>query len=338
MASLQELLSEEGFAKGKSLKTQKQVRFRDRNKRPEKESIALPIFICDDKICFDSSKHKALKRVLLNGYSGVSLNWRSSDSKSVGSRRDEPAIDEVSIRAVVSILSGYIGRYLKDESFRESIKQKCYSCLERRSNEDLDYGVFANMEMCIESIEELVTNPGTKSESMMKSLRNSIGLLTIVSNSTCGTPNSHLSACAQLYLSILYKLEKNYRISSSHLLQVFCDSPFVARTHLLPELWEHFFLPHLLHIKIWFSKEQEFLSNSVCFDKEKKMKDLSKVYDDKMDMGTTQFALYYMEWLKVGAQAPPVPSVPLPSRPGNGLSRRKSLDSFTSHSSDNKSL
>ncbi|KAE9461479.1 hypothetical protein C3L33_06592, partial [Rhododendron williamsianum] len=339
MASLQELLSEEGFAKGKFLKNQRRVRFRDRNKRPENEFITLPIYICHDKRSFDSSKNKALERILPNGHSVISSNRRSSsDSKSVGSRKDEPAIDEVAIRAIVSILSGYIRRYLKDETFRESIKRKCYSCLERRNNEDLDEGIFANMELGIESTEILVENPGSKSALMMKSLRNSIRLLSIVSSSTCGTPNSHFSACAQLYLSIVYKLEKNDKVSSSHLLQVFCDSPFIARTHLLPELWEHFFLPHLLHIKIWYNKEQEFLSNSEYFDKEKKMKDLSKAYNDQMDMGTTQFALYYMEWLKVGAQAPPIPSVPLPSRTSSGFSGRRSLDSFTSRSSVNKSL
>ncbi|KAF7152424.1 hypothetical protein RHSIM_Rhsim01G0135200 [Rhododendron simsii] len=67
------------------------------------------------------------------------------------------------------------------------------------------------------------------------------------------------------------------------------------------------------------------------------MKVSSKAYNDQMDIGTTQFALYYMEWLKVGAQNPHVPSVPLPSRTINGSSRR-SLDSFTSRSSVNKSF
>jgi len=36
-----------------------------------------------------------------------------------------------------------------------------------------------------------------------------------------------------------------------------------------------------------------------------------------MDSGTAQFAMYYKEWLKSGADAPPVLSVPLPSVPGN---------------------
>lgn len=266
---------------------------------------------------------------------------------SEGARRDGPAIDEVAIRAVISILSGYIGRYLKDETFRESVREKCYACLESRKK-DSDNGVFANMELGIESIEQLVLgSPGTHMELRMKSLRNSIRLLSIVASlnsetsrngSTCGIPNSHLSACAQLYLSIVYKLEKNDRISARHLLQVFCDAPFLARTDLLPDLWEHFFLPHLLHLKVWYANELEFLSNPNFGDKEKRAIALSKIYNDQMDMGTRQFAFYYKDWLKVGVKAPPIPSVPLPSRPSYGNSMRRSSDSFSSNLSINKNL
>ncbi|XP_059658092.1 putative E3 ubiquitin-protein ligase LIN-1 [Cornus florida] len=351
MFSLHDLLADEGFEFRKGQK--KQVRFRDRV-APQDESIALPIYICHDRNSFNLSKHKADKSVARSGSSvfsskrGDSSSRRSKSMSTAesGPSKNEPAIDEVAIRAVISILSGYVGRYLKDETFRETIKGKCNSCLERK-NKDSDNGIFANMELGIESIERLVGSPGTKKELNMKSMRNSIRLLSIVASlnskkskngSTCGTPNSHLSACAQLYLSIVYKIEKNDRISARHLLQVFCDSPSLARTHLLPELWEHFFLPHLLHLKIWYTKELEFLSNSDYGDKEKKMKALSKVYNDQIDMGTIKFALYYKEWLRVGGQSPTLPSLPLPSRPFNIPSRRRSLDSYTSHSSVNKSL
>ncbi|KAA8537128.1 hypothetical protein F0562_029646 [Nyssa sinensis] len=357
MASLHELLAQEGFERGKIIKSKEQVKLRQRA-APD-ESIALPIYICRDLKSFDFSKNKAEKTTLVrNGSSVLSSKRGGSDSgksnsismsmpEGVPSRKwNEPAIDEVAVRAVISILSGYVGRYLKDETFRQAIKEKCYLCLARK-NKDSDNGVFANIELGIESIEKLVESQGTKKEIKMKSLRNSIRLLSIVASlnsksskngSTGGAPNSYLSACAQLYLSIVYKIEKNDRISARHLLQVFCDSPFLARTHLLPDLWEHFFLPHLLHLKVWYSKEVDFLSNSDYGDKEKKMEALSRVYNDKMDRGTNQFALYYKEWLKVGGQAPPVPSVPLPSTLGYGPSRRRSSDSFTSHSSLNKSL
>lgn len=365
MASLHELLAEEGFENGKFTANQRKFRSRDRRQIPlpdhDQHNIALPIYICHDWKSFDSSssKHKPNKTILpRKGSSVFSSKRASSDSGRPNSisieegarRKDEqqPPIDEVAIRAVVSILSGYVGRYLKDETFRKSIKEKCYSCLTRSRNNDSDDGIFANFELGIESIENLVeTSPGTKKELRMKSMRNSIRLLSIVASlnsqssrnaSTCGIPNSHLSACAQLYLSIVYKLEKNDRICARHLLQVFCDSPFLARSHLLPDLWEHFFLPHLLHLKIWYSKEVEFVSNLENAQKGNKLRALSKVYNDQMDVGTTQFALYYKEWLKVGSQPPPVPSIPLPSGPSFGSSRRKSLDPFTSHSPSNKSL
>lgn len=127
--------------------------------------------------------------------------------------------------------------------------------------------------------------------------------------------------------------KKNDRIAARHLLQVFVDSPCIARTHLLPELWEHLFLPHLLHLKIWHTQELEVLSSSDYAEKEKHMKVLNKLYNDHVDIGTTKFALYYKQWLKVGAQAPAVPSVPLPSKVGYSTSRRRSMDSVTSNSS-----
>ncbi|CAL5410821.1 unnamed protein product [Camellia sinensis] len=396
-----ELLAKEGFERAKNTsQRQVRFRDRSVALPPDEPSnIALPIYICHDRKSYDKywkQKDPPKKSILRKGSSTSSVlsskrastcadSTRLSNSISMSIREEEgedrggsggggalsppivkrseeePAIDEVAIRAVVSILSGYIGRYLKDESFRQSIRQKCYySCLTRRrrrsDDDDKDYsdnGIFANMELGIESIEKLVetstTSPApAKQELRMKSLRNSIRLLSIVASlnnsktsmhgSTCGIPNSYLSACAQLYLSIVYKMEKNDRISARHLLQVFCDSPFLARTELLPELWEHFFLPHLLHLKIWYAKQVEFLTPNSEFDEQKKMEALTKVYNDQMDLGTAQFALYYKEWLKIGSQPPPVPSVPLPSSIYSTSMRRRSSDSFSSReSSINKS-
>ncbi|XP_039049325.1 putative E3 ubiquitin-protein ligase LIN [Hibiscus syriacus] len=348
-SSLQKLLKEEGFERGKK------IRLKNRSGANPDESIALPIYICHDRKSLESSKHKAKDTITRNETSVFSSRRVSNsdrpkpkplinDGGSGAPRRDEPAIDEVAIRAVISILGGYTGRYIKDESFRELIKEKYNSCLARRKTGS-DDEIFENLKLGIESIDDLVQNPCNKKELRVKSLRNSIELLSIVSSlnskksrngSTGGVPNSHLSACAQLYLSIVYKLEKNHRISSRHLLQVFVDSAFLARTHLLPDLWEHLFLPHLLHLKVWYHKELELLSNFDHDEKEKRMKALCKLYNDQMDMGTAKFAMYYKEWLKFGALAPAVPPVPLPPNPCSGSSRRRSSDSFVSRSSINK--
>ncbi|XP_022715436.1 putative E3 ubiquitin-protein ligase LIN-1 isoform X2 [Durio zibethinus] len=354
MASLQELLTDEGFERGKLLKNPKEISLRNRIAARPDESIALPIYICHDRKSLEKSKHKAEKTVFPNG-SSVFSSRRVSDSdrpksksliKDGPPRGDKPAIDEVAIKAVISILGGYTGRYIKDGRFREMIKEKCNSCLVRRKNGS-DNGIFVNMELAIESIDKLVEDRGNKKELRMKSLTHSVRLLSIVASlnskksrngSTCGVPNSHISACAQLYLSIVYKLEKNHRISARHLLQVFCDSAFLARTHLLPDLWEHFFLPHLLHLKVWYHKELELLSDLDYGEKEKRMKALNKLYNDQMDMGTAKFATYYIKWLNIGAKAPAVPTVPLPSSPSYGSSRRRLSDSYTSHSSIDKNL
>jgi hypothetical protein len=114
----------------------------------------------------------------------------------------------------------------------------------------------------------------------------------------------------------------------------------LARTYLLCDLWEHLFLPHLLHLKIWYTNEFEFLSNEIHGEKEKKIKVLNKVYNEKMDSGTYLFAMYYKQWLKVSSDAgePLLPIVPLPSRPSYRSSRRMSSDSTISNSSINPNL
>lgn len=351
MASLQQLLAEEGFERGHRQFTEgpKPMKLKDRTST-DHDSTALPIYICHDLKSSDFSKKRSDKAVSRQEYSIKSSEREGSNSKSSridGIGREEPAIDEVAVRAVISILGGYIGRYLKDEIFRESVREKFNSCLERRKRKEPDNGILANLELGVESIDKLVEGKGADREHRMKLLRNSIQLLSIVASlnskktrhsSTCGIPNSHLSAFAQLYLSIIYKLDKNDRISARHLLQVFCDSPYLSRTHLLPDLWEHFFLPHLLHLKVWYHKELELLSNLDYGEKDKRMKALGKAFNDRMDMGTTQFALYYKNWLKIGAQLPAVPSVPLPSRTSYGSLRRRSSDSYTSYSSQSKNL
>ncbi|XP_077219896.1 putative E3 ubiquitin-protein ligase LIN isoform X2 [Tasmannia lanceolata] len=348
MASLQELLAEEGFRCKNSREISK-----PKNRTKSEGSVALPIYVCHNRKSIDVRSEKALRR---NGSIGLSskrvdsMSGRTNSNSHVSEdwSRDEPVMDEVAIRAVISILGGYVGRFAKDANFRTRIREVCASCLEgkKKNSENV---VIVNLEMGINSIERLAENPEMTKEMKIRSLKNSIRLLSSVSslNSstskssksdfTCGVPNSHLSACAQLYLSIVYKLQKNDQISATHLLQVFCDSPSLARKHLLSDLWEHFFLPHLLHLKVWYSKEVEFISESDFDGLDRRMKVLRKVYDDKMDTGTARFALYYKEWLKVGVKAPNVPTVSLPSRPSYEFSGKRSL-SINSTSSVNKNL
>lgn len=348
MSSLQELLAEEAFENGKL----SEHRVRLKQMTASRDEVFLPIYICRDVRSHDQRKPRPRpgrrrSSSCSERMEPVPVALESSPNRR-GHKPHEAAIDEVAIKAVVSILSGYIGRYLRDQSFRAAIRQKCRSCLRRNRTEEPDHrGIFTNLESGIKSIEKLVASSGsergTSKELRIGSLRNAIRLLNIVAslnskdsiNSlTCGIPNSYLSACAQLYLSIVYKLEKNDRISAQNLLQVFVDSPFLARAHLLQDLWEHLFLPHLLHIKVWYSKEAEFVSGSTSAEKEKRMKELGKVYNNQMDIGTARFALYYKQWLKVGAEAPPFPDVPVPSGPVYRSLRRRSSDSNSSINRD----
>ncbi|KAG2409288.1 uncharacterized protein HKW66_Vig0041100 [Vigna angularis] len=364
MTSLRELLTEEGFYQTTSNLNPLKPKFKFSPQTPEIIINSLPLHICNDRKSLDCSNNNLDNSTIRTGswsfqsnsqrVGSVSEIWKNSKSLlSPGSRTVGPPMNEVATRAVVSILSGYIGRFLKDDHFRKIVRDKCSSYLIRRRNgSGSEDEVLVNMKLAMENIYKLVQDQGTRKEIKMESLRNSIELLTIVSSlnsksktskeagSTCGIPNSHISACAQLYLAIVYKLQKNNRICARHLLQVFSDSPFLARTYLLPDLWEHVFLPHLLHLKIWYAEELDALSaSSECQDaKDNTMRTLSKVYGKKVDTGTALFALYYKQWLKVGANEPPLPVVPLPSRPSRGSSRKMSSDSFVLSSSTNKNL
>ncbi|KAL5975701.1 hypothetical protein ACLOJK_020027 [Asimina triloba] len=350
MSSLQDLLAEEGFRR-------RTTSSKPKHRPPHDDSVSLPIHVCRHrKIAHHPEKPQPLPRSNASSiFPSKRSAPKSSSSNPPKSResldvlRDEPAIDQVAVKAVISILGGYAGRFLKDQSFRSRVRETCLAFVAQRHNCS-DDPLLTNMELGIDSIERLAENIATATkESRVQALQNSIRLLSIIASlnsaesrngSTCGVANSHLSACAQLYLAIVYKIEKNDRTSARHLLQVFCDSPSLARAHLIPELWEHFFLPHLLHLKVWYNKEVENMSNlENGGDRQRRMKLLTKAYNDQMDVGTAKFALYYKEWLKVGGvKAPAVPCIDLPPRSSYDFSKRRSASMGSRPPSLNRKL
>ncbi|XP_077246949.1 putative E3 ubiquitin-protein ligase LIN-2 isoform X2 [Tasmannia lanceolata] len=230
----------------------------------------------------------------------------------------EPALDEAAIQAMVSILSGYIRRFLKDKNFRMSIRSNCLSCLNLAEPKDRhldDSGVVVKLKQAIQTVERVAGELGSLKELKKASLQLSViagfNSKDLKDGFTSGIPNSHLAACAHLYLSVIYKLHKKERVSAKHLLQVFCDSPFQARTCLLPELWDHLFLPHLSHLRVWYDQEAEAIPNTSS--RVRKLKLLEKVYNEILDSGTYQFAVYYKEWLTEGIEAPAIPSIHIPT-------------------------
>ncbi|KAK1327158.1 hypothetical protein QJS10_CPA01g00224 [Acorus calamus] len=123
----------------------------------------------------------------------------------------------------------------------------------------------------------------------------------------CGS-NADVTACAHLYLGVVYGLRRKDRASASHLLQVFNDSPFNARTALLPELWDRLFRPQFAYVDEWFNAESAEAMPG-------KARMIEKVYNGVLDAGTVRFALYYKEWLAdVVVEAPDFPSVAVPSK------------------------
>ncbi|OMP03435.1 hypothetical protein COLO4_10424 [Corchorus olitorius] len=241
----------------------------------------------------------------------------ASDKANTGSTASHLALDEVAVQAVVSILSGYIKRFLKSEEFRAAIRHNSFSSLNFVGLEDQDdeSKVILNLEQAIEMVEKAVedsVNPKElKKAALQLSVITGLNANDLRDGFTYGVPNAMLSACAHFYLSVIYKLQKKERASAKHVMQMFCDSPFQARMHLLPELWDYLFFPHLSHLKAWYNQEADSLSDAPR--RERKLELLEKVYNEIMDSGTYQLAVYYKDWLTEGVEAPPFPSIHIPS-------------------------
>lgn len=258
-------------------------------------------------------------------YSRSNENFQNNKSfeerenrKQVEIEQVEPALDEVAVQAMISLLTGYIKRFLRDEDFRTSLRHNCFASLNFVGLEEgpkTESKIIDNLEQAIETVEraaeDSVSGKELKKASLQLSVITGLNANDLKDGFTSGIPNSKLSACAHLYLSVIYKLQKKDRIAAKHLLQVFCDSPFPARTTLLPELWDDIFLPHLSHLQEWFNQEVDSLENEL--NKGRKLKLLEKVYNEIMDSGTYQFAAYYKDWLTKGVEAPSIPSIHIPS-------------------------
>eukprot|EP01018_Ginkgo_biloba_P029292 Gb_13711 [translate_table: standard] len=242
--------------------------------------------------------------------------------------RKEPALGEAAVKAVISMLSGYCNRFVRDEELRSSLRMKCGSCLRVKNWDEQQYAeqaVIANLDWGIDGVETVARAEAGTKEAKSSSLQNAMRMLSVAASldaddlkdgTTCGVANSCLAACAHLYLAITFKLQKKDRIAALHLLQIFCVSPSQGRLHFAQEIWEYLFLPHLLHLKVWYNQEFDSLQSAGYDDSERlkrRLKRLKKVYVEYLDEGTRQFALYYKEWLMIGVKARAVPSVELPS-------------------------
>nr|XP_019702422.2 putative E3 ubiquitin-protein ligase LIN-2 [Elaeis guineensis] len=242
-------------------------------------------------------------------------NRRDDDLENPGTKL---SLCDAASRAIISILTGYIRRFFQEENFRASVRHSCATCLGlglAEKNHQKDGGVFASLADAIDAVERVVKEGRDTGELKKASLKLSVvtGLnsVDLKDKFTSGVPNSLVAACAHLYLGVIYKLHKKNRVSAKHLLQVFCNSPYQARTILLPGLWDRLFLPHFSHLREWYDKEAEFIPRTSS--RVKKTKLLGKVYNDILDMGTYQIADYYKEWLMEENGSPALPSIPVPS-------------------------
>ncbi|CAK8540522.1 unnamed protein product [Lathyrus sativus] len=247
-------------------------------------------------------KEKVVEKPLKSSYMlrQSSGNRKIYENNNQATNSQDPsnlAIDEIAVKALVSILNGYIESFLKDEDFRSALRHNCFSSLNfihlDKEENNSETKVITSLEQAIECVEktaekdESISAIHLKRATMQLSIITGLSLNDLKYDLTCGIANFKLSACAHLYLSM-------------------------ARTILLPELWEHIFSPHLSHLKKWYiSKEGEIVADTQT--KARKLKILQKVYSENLDSGTRVFALYYKDWLGEGVETPTLPCIGIPS-------------------------
>ncbi|PKA65131.1 Putative E3 ubiquitin-protein ligase LIN-1 [Apostasia shenzhenica] len=227
------------------------------------------------------------------------------------------SVNEASVKTVTSILNSFVKRILKDENFRSFMYQRCTFSLKSNGVKDIGHNncvVLSTLKEAIaavhriisEGVNELELNKASLNLSMITGLK----LMNLDVGYTSGIPNSHLAACAHLYLSIICMIQKKDKVSAKYLLQVFCDTPHHSRRKLLPEIWERLFWLHLTHLKEWYDKEVESVQGTSGVTM--KMELLEKVFNDLLDVSTCQLASYYQDLLMDETDSPALPSVSIP--------------------------
>ncbi|RVX12955.1 putative E3 ubiquitin-protein ligase LIN-1 [Vitis vinifera] len=215
----------------------------------------------------------------------------------------EPALDEVAVQAMVSIISGFVKRFLKDKDFRTLLHHNCFSSLniiDLEEGESTASKVITTLEQAIETVElvaeESASGKDLKKASLQLSVIAGLSSDDMKDGFTSGVPNYKLSACAHLYLGLIYKLQKKDKASAKHILQV------------------------------WYNQEADSLADAPS--RQRKLELLEKVYNEILDLGTHQFAIYYKDWLTEGVEAPSVPSIHVPSVSVRGVDQGSSQSHY----------
>ncbi|KAG0493762.1 hypothetical protein HPP92_004756 [Vanilla planifolia] len=251
-------------------------------------------------------------------YERKERNGSKTQKPNFDARGEVLALDEAELKSVSSLIINCVSQFLQDENLRSSIHRSCLSFVNSSTVHDgqaKNDSLLSTLEEAIGTVEKLLTEGSNQLELKKVFLKLSViaGLKSMKSDcgSGSGVPYWYLAASAHLYLSILCKIQNKDKASVKHILQIFSDCPYQARTVILPQLWVQLFLPHLSHLKAWRDKEAESIRGTS--DIMSALEFLEKVYNDNLDMVTVQFAAYYRSWLIEGNKIPTLPSILIPS-------------------------
>jgi hypothetical protein len=242
----------------------------------------------------------------------------ASDSGSGGGRRGTaassasaaavPALDESALTALISLASGPMKRFAKDEAFRASLRAGCATCLG-----DSNHRAVLDLRVHAQTVERAAREGGLLDPRDLKRASHKLHEAASLDAgdademaAAAGVPYLRLAACAHLYMSAVSRLQKRDHSSAVHSLEAFCLAPREARTLLLPALWDRLFRPGLSHLRAWRDRE------SAAASSDERAKEVEKTFADAVDEGTRSLACYYRDWLLGRTDALALPDVPAP--------------------------
>lgn len=222
------------------------------------------------------------------------------------------SVCDAAIRALVSILVSHIGAFFRDESFWALLRGVCNDCLK---NEDRggEGGVFAELENAITIVEEAVERRSTKElQKASAKLKIMAGLSSVALKNGSNFGAPNSCLVACAHLYL------------SVIFKIYKEDRMAAN-HLLqvfcfaPLEARAILLPALWEelflpnlAHIREWYDQEMDSLSRMPSRAKNMDILLKMYDSALNKETQKFAIYYREWLVDETKSPLPPSIDVP--------------------------
>ncbi|KAF0894467.1 hypothetical protein E2562_039102 [Oryza meyeriana var. granulata] len=256
----------------------------------------------------DGEEKAARRRSSASLTSARSYHNKDSSGGTTRGSATVPALDESVLTALISLVAGAVKRFVKDEGFRALLRGGCMSCLG-----ESNHRAVLDLRVIVHTVERAASEGLDPRDLKRASLRlhamASLDPKESDAVTAAGVSYQRLAACANLYMSVISKLQKKDHSSAVHALETFCLAPHEARSSLLPALWDRLFRSGLSHLKAWRDREA---AAAAAASSDTRVKDVEKMFVEAVDDGTRALACYYRDWLLGRSEAMSLPVVPAP--------------------------